>query len=188
MKKQKFNIPKAFYSILSDSSRVTADSGVSLISNNTKFFEQLYFISFSSPYPYCMRAARIIQLYCEKDASFIKPLINEVIQLISSCKVSGVKRSYLKVLNETIDLRTLEDSGLLVKICFDWLMSMKEDTAVRIYCMDILYKITAIEPDLKPELISSIAFYFNNSSVGFRNKAKKILQKLGGKGLLEYGQ
>jgi hypothetical protein len=185
MKKQKFIVPEIFSFVLSDSSRATADSGVNLIISDAKLFDQLFSISFASPYPYGMRAARIIQLYCEKETSLLKPHINEVVERIPDCKISGVKRCYLKVLSEFVDLKTIKEPGILAGICFDWLMSLNEDTAVRTFCMEILYKMTAIEPDLKQELVSSIEFHFDDSSTGFRNRAKKILKKLGKKDFRE---
>lgn len=185
MKKQKFIIPEIFSFVLSDSLRATADAGVEMIIKSANLFKQLYAISFSAPYPYCMRAAHIIQLGCEKKPDILKNDINEVVEHLPGIKISGVKRCYLKVLDEFTDLKTIKEPGILAGLCFDWLMSMSESTAVRIYCMGILYKMTEIEPDLKQELVSSIEFHFDKSSTGFKNRANKILKKLGKKGLSE---
>jgi hypothetical protein len=167
-----------FITGLGDSGRATADLAVEAVGDNPVYFRRLLDISFNEPYPACMRASRVAMLCCEKKPEFLYPYLDEVVEKISKTKVSGVKRNFLKVINEFVGPDKLNEPGILVQQCFDWLMSLKEETGVRIYCAEILYKVTLFEPDLKPELITTIEFAREEGTVGFKNICGKILKLL----------
>ena len=164
--------------MLSDSGRATANSAVGAVQDDPERFRLLMNISFREPYPACMRAARVAQLCCERNPSLIVPYLDEVVAQIAKTPVGGVKRNFLKVVNEFSGPEKIGDPGLLVQLCFDWLMSPKEDAAVRMHCAEILYKLSLKEPGLQPELISVLRFVKDEGSTGFRNACKKILKKL----------
>jgi hypothetical protein len=58
------------------------------------------------------------------------------------------------------------------------LLSPKEAVAPKVYCMEILYRISQVEPNLKKELADSIEWRLNEESPGFKNRGLKILKKL----------
>jgi hypothetical protein len=167
-----------FITGLGDSGRATANLAVEAVGDNPAYFRRLLDISFTEPYPACMRASRVAMLCCEKRPEFLYPYLDEVVEKISMTKVGGVKRNFLKAINEFVGPDKLPEPGILVQLCFDWLMSLKEDTAVRIHSAEILYKVTLFEPDLKPELISTIEFAMEGGTVGFKNICRRILKRL----------
>jgi hypothetical protein len=173
----KDNIPD-FITGLGDSGRATANLAMEAVGDNPVYFRRLLDISFNEPYPACMRASRVAMLCCEKKPEFLYPYLDEVVEKISGTKAGGVKRNFLKVINDFIGPDKLQEPGILVQHCFDWLMSLKEDTAVRILSAEILYKVTLFEPDHKPELISTIEFAMEEGTVGFKNICGKILRLL----------
>ncbi len=68
--------------------------------------------------------------------------------------------------------------GKLIKISFEWLLSPREAIAVKIFCMECLYRISQVEPDLRHELSDSVEWRLNEESAGFRNRGRKLVKKL----------
>lgn len=162
---------------LYDSGRKTADMAVMAVGNNAAHFALLVEMSFSKPYPLCMRAARVVQLCCEKNISFILPYLDEVIIKISTSRVEGVKRNYLKIIDEFVDFGLVKDNALLLQTCFDWLVNPSETLGIRYYCIGIIEKFCRYEPELLGEFLNSLEFCLDESSAGFRNRAIKVLRK-----------
>jgi hypothetical protein len=164
-----------FINGLGDSGRATADMAVVAVDNDAELFREVIELSFSQPYPINMRTARLAQLCCEKNPSLILPHLNEVIEKISISNNDGVKRSYLKVINDYTGIESIEDPGFLVQTCFDWLMSPRTAIAVRYHCMGILMKVSNKIPELKPELQSVIEFMIEGEelSPGLKSACKK---------------
>jgi hypothetical protein len=71
-----------------------------------------------------------------------------------------------------------EHAGLMIKTCFDWLISSSEPVAIKMYAMDVLYSISNKEPEIKQELADSIEWRMQEESAGFKSHGQKILRKL----------
>jgi hypothetical protein len=65
-----------------------------------------------------------------------------------------------------------------MNMCFDWLVSAKESVAVKVYAMEILYRISQVEPELKKELADSIEWRISEGTPGFKHRGLKTLKKL----------
>lgn len=167
-----------FASGLYDSGRNTADMAVEAVGNNPEHFAFVLNLCFNEPYPLCMRAARVVQLCCEKNPSLILSYLEEVIEKTVKSEVDGVKRNFLKIITELIDFNLVKDNAMLLQTCFDWLISPKEAIAIRYYCIAIIEKFCKYEPELKPEFRASLEFSMDEASAGFRNRAMKALKKL----------
>lgn len=178
MKKKDFQIPEILKHVLADSLRNTADSGVLLIEKNKELFDVLYKLSFSAPYPYSMRSARILQLYCEKHPHDFDPYLQEITEKIKNSAIGGIKRNYLKIIYEFSGIENIEDPGLLVDICFKWLLSPSEDLAVRYYCLEILNKMVHLEPLLKNEFLASLDLVIKTDNTSIRSRAMIVLHAL----------
>jgi hypothetical protein len=161
-----------------DSGRNTAEAAVVAIDNNPDYFRHLLDICFAEPYPICMRSSRVVQMFCEKNPEFILPYLDEVIDNIEFTKVEGVKRSFLKLLAESVDFNLLKDNSKLLQLVFDWVVSSKEAISVRYYCMFICKKFCDHETDLKSEFKAMLELILSESSKGLYSTAKKILKKL----------
>jgi hypothetical protein len=161
-----------------DSGRNTAEVAVVAIDNNPEYFRHLLDICFTEPYPISMRASRVIQMFCEKNPEFILPYLDEVIKNIEKSKVEGVKRSFLKLIAESVDFNLVKDNSRLLQIAFDWVVSPKEAISVRYYCIFICKKFCDCEPDLIPEFKAMLEISLTESSAGLCSTAKKVLKKL----------
>jgi len=88
----------------------------------------------------------------------------------------GLKRHSLRMLSRS----PLPSGhlGPLINICFNWLTSAGESVAVKVWCMEIHYRIAQSEPELKKESADSIEWRIQEETAGFRNRGMKILKKL----------
>jgi hypothetical protein len=162
---------------LFDSSRSVVEMTAEAIGNNKKHFSEIIEITLEDKYPVSMRAARVVQFSCKLHPYLIAPYLNEIIDKLTVFKVDGVKRSFLKLMSEDIDLKEFEQSGKLACICFDMLMNPKEAIAIRNYCLDILFKIAEFEPDIKQEIAPILEIMIHEDSTGLKNKAGRLLEK-----------
>jgi len=68
--------------------------------------------------------------------------------------------------------------GILADFCFKSLKSGFSAIAVRAYAMEILFKLTAIYPELKNELLATINILQGDESAGIIARGKQIARKL----------
>jgi len=161
------------------SERAVADMVVTMIDNNPAHFEEVFTLTFTRPYPLNMRAARAIQLCCEKNPRLIYPHLSKAMDVMLHSKIDGVKRNFLKIFAEFIPIADIGDPGLLLDACFRWLTNPAENPALCYYCMDIIAKMAKKEPDLRYELEAVIEIRLQyDKSPSFRNKAEKIAKFL----------
>jgi len=161
------------------SERAVADMVVTMIGNDPMLFEEVFVLSYTRPYPLSMRAARAIQLCCEKKSWLILPHLPKMLEIILQTNISGIRRNYLKIIAEFIPPEQISESGLLLDSCFRWLMNPGEPPAVCYYCMDIIVLMAKKEPDLRYELEAVIENRLEyDKSPSFQNKATKILAQI----------
>jgi len=167
------NFVKGLY----DSYRSTADSAVIAVGADEERFAEVFRISIEESYPLSMRAARVVHLCAENYPFLIEPYVDLIIEEISKTKVDGVKRSFLKILNEIISVNVLRQKPELIDLCFNLASDLRESIAVRAYCMDLILKLSKSEPDLLNELKTIAEYELDSPSAGMRSKAAKILRK-----------
>ncbi|RLD45199.1 MAG: hypothetical protein DRI86_05885 [Bacteroidetes bacterium] len=136
----------------------------------------LWEIMISNKHPHSWRAAWSIFHLVEKQKELMRPYLSEIIKLLLSFKYDGQKREMMKVLLlfPTTDL----EMGKLVGICFRILDNPNESLAVRVHAMQIIFNISEIELEIKPELKSTIIHHLDNSSKGFKSRGNKLLRKM----------
>lgn len=134
------------------SERVVADLAVATLEKSPASFPEVLDLCFLEKYPLSMRAARVIQLYCEIHPESIYPFLEYAVEKTLSSGIDGVKRNFLKIFAEFIDINRLQDPGRLLNQCFDWMMDPCETPGVRIFAMEIVFRISRNEPDLLREL------------------------------------
>lgn len=163
---------------LIDSSRKIADMLVEDIGNDPKKFDAMMELLKVDEYPLSMRAARVIELCTFNTPALIEAHIPAMINILSLAKVEGVRRSILKIF---ADLKiSLNDDilGQLTDLAFGFLTDQKRSISIRAYSMDLLLGIVQVYPELKGELILILESMIQESSVGLRNKSRKVLKTL----------
>jgi hypothetical protein len=169
-----------FISILSmGSERVVADLAVEALEKNPAAIRALVDLCFIEKYPMAMRAARAFQLYCEKHPDEFYPFLEECTEKMIQSKIDGVRRNFLKIISEFIDISRLQDPGKLLNACFNWLQDPGEKPALRIHAMEIVFKLGETEPEILNELRASLEMIGPESEISLRNHSAKMLIRLG---------
>jgi hypothetical protein len=166
-----------FYACLSDSSRLCVEQGVIAVGDDPKLFRELLDFCFSCRYPWSMRAARVVQMHCEYRPESIFPYLEEILPKVLATKEEGVIRSFLKIFADSIPIERIPEPGLLLSFCFDKLMNMGVNPAIKIYAIDIIIKFVKQEPDLLIELKARLEFIMPESPPSIQSKGRKILKK-----------
>ncbi len=170
---------EAFREMLQDSSRFVADMAVRAIEDDPEKFQSVLNLCLLEKYPISMRAARVIELYSNNKPGFLDPKLEVIIPTLLSTRIGGVKRSFLKILSENVDLSGIAEPGPLLNQCFDWLMSPAEKPAIRVYSLEIIYKFSLLEPPLKHELLALLEMILPESrEPSILGRGKKIMRKL----------
>jgi len=163
--------------LLLETSRRNTDLVADIIIRKPELFEELFSVFVRNEEPVSRRAAWVIDTVSEKHAGLIRPHLHEIIDLLPAFRHDGLKRHSMRILARS-PLPSEIFLGELIRISFEWLLSPKESIAVKVHCMEILYRISQIEPDLKKELADSIEWRLNEESAGFKNLGQKMLKKL----------
>jgi hypothetical protein len=165
--------------LLMEMSRQNTDRVADLVVQKTELFEELFSVYIRNEEPISRRAAWVIDIVSEKHPELIDSRIDEIVKMLPQFSHDGLKRHSLRMLSRS-PLPTGDRLGELMTICFDWLLSPSEAVAAKVHCMDILFRISEIEPDLKKELADSIEWRMNEGTPGFKNHGIKVLKKLYG--------
>jgi len=126
--------------------------------------------------PVSWRAMWFLEHLAAQNKELLRPYLEAIIFEFPNYKFDGQKRSALKIL-QMFPL-TEYDYGSLLNICFDLLLSNSESIAVRSFAMQIIFDISQLEPEIKPELKESILHILPEAPKGVQSKARKLLQLL----------
>ena len=157
-------------------SRAQTDFVANIIFNHPPVFLELWKIFMANEEPVSRRAAWVVDVCSEKYPEWISPLLTELIETFPGFTHDGLKRHSLRILARSP--LPAEKLGELASICFYWLLLREESVAIKMYCMEILYRISDIEPDLKPELVDSIRMQMVEGTQGIRSYGNRLLKKL----------
>ena len=165
-----------FESQLVDSSRLIAEMVAENVGENPEHFEKLMVLAFSGKGKISMRASRAAIFCVQKYRHLIDPYLDKIIHMLPEDE--SVKKNFMKILAETPLEFNEEQLGILVETCFEMLLDDKSSIANKAYSMELLYKISEIEPDLKTELIAAIEEQIPTGSSGIKTIGRKLLKKL----------
>ena len=168
-----------FISVLSmGSERAVADLAVKVLEDHPESLREILDLCWMEQYPMSMRAARVAQLYCEKHPEEIYPHLDEVVEKIMKTRIDGVRRNFLKVTAEFIDLHKINNPGTLLNTCFDWLLDPGIKPATRIHSMTVIYKVCRNEPDILRELAATIEIIMEEGEISIKTCGRKMLAKI----------
>jgi len=162
--------------INSSMGRVHTDHLVEILRTHPKWHNELIDIYLSDEEPFSRKIVWAIDLYCDENSELILPYLERIVVLLPDFSHDALKRHSLHLLSRL----PLPASGLgsLMNICFDWLLAPGHPAAVKVYCMEILFRISLQEPAMKKELADCIEFRLNEETPGFKNRGMKILKKI----------
>ncbi|MFC2098234.1 hypothetical protein ACFLSP_00680 [Bacteroidota bacterium] len=158
------------------SSRLNADILADKIEEDPEVFDLVWNIMLEDTHPVSMRAAWTLSIFSKRHPYFIEPRTLSIIDCLSKVKSSSVKRCLLNML--TIVPVPSDQSGFLFDFCFEVIESVKSDIAHKAYAMTILYNISELEPDLKPELVALFESQMDDESAGISARSRILINQL----------
>jgi len=162
--------------LLKGNSRSYTDFVADIVSKRPELVGELWEIYFSMEEPVSRRAAWIIDTASEEKPGWVTPFLERLIALLPRFNHDGLKRHALRMIARNPFPGGLE--GELMNICFEWLLAATESVAVKMYCMQILYRISATEPDILQELFDTIEFQMADGTPGFRSIGSKMMRDI----------
>jgi 8-oxo-dGTP diphosphatase len=160
-------------------SRQEADWLANSAIENPAIFIKLLEYSYSEERKLAFRASWTLSKVCDQFPDLIYPHLSHIVESISRFDNESVQRSFLRIISQS-DIAELESRlhGILADYCFAMLKSGFSAIAVKAYCMEILYKLSLIYPELGNELSGSINILMEDSSAGIKARGKIILKKI----------
>ena len=134
-------------------------------------------LALNNNHPNGWRALYIVDKLNDKHPEWIEPYLPEMIERLKTENHHGKKRHLLKLISQN-EIHT-EHSGFLVEYCLGVFTSSGEPVANRVHAMQILFNISELEPDLKPELLEVIQQEIEfHPTPGIRSRGTKLAKKL----------
>ena len=162
--------------LLKGNSRSYTDFVADIVSNRTELLSELWQIYLSMEEPVSRRAAWIIDTASENRPEWTAPFLPELIDKLSVFNHDGLKRHALRMIAR---MPFPEGSdGALMDIAFRWLLSPSESVAVKMYCIQVLYRLSEREPDILQELYDTIEFQMTDGTPGFKSIGSKMMQQI----------
>jgi hypothetical protein len=159
-----------------ETSRLNTDFVAKLIIENPPFFSELWDIFIRNQEPISRRAAWVVDVVTEKYPEWANSKLEALVDALPAFSHDGMKRHSLHVLSRSpLPGNRL---GEITDLCFNMLLNPGEAVAAKMYSMEILYRISEIEPDIKPELADSIRMQMTEGTPGIKSCGRRMLEKL----------
>ena len=163
---------------LYDSSRQMAVETAGLASRDKELFDACFDMAFEGIDKLSARAARVVCLCAELNVDWVIERIDEILERLPKINNESIQGTFLKVF-QIIDLGLVKEKlGILAGICFDLIDKRMERKAAKVYAIEILYKVSQYEPELKNELMLIIETLSEYESPAFQSRGAQILKKL----------
>lgn len=129
-----------------------------------------------SEHKHSWRGTWIMDKIYELNPELIRIYLPQIIEMIPDLKNESKLRQFLKLIS--LEPLPQDISGLFINRCFDLLLNRSTAPAVSVHAMQILYNFSLMEPDIQNELQTILHELMEESSAGFKCRAKKILKKM----------
>jgi hypothetical protein len=144
--------------------------------NSNSEFGTLLDLALHEKDPLAWRAAWILDGSDERSPGLASDYIPGIIHRLSGIESTGTLRSLLRLLCR-YDIGE-EDQGILIDLCFSYLISELYPVAVKVHAMQIIYQHVLIYPELKEELITVIRDQVDNNTIGFKARGKRLIREM----------
>jgi hypothetical protein len=163
--------------LLAGNNRFNIDIVAHHIGDDKKLFAELLKLTICGELPISMRAAWTMTACCDRHPEMAKPHLKTLIQFLPKAPHTGIIRLILRII-ASVEV-PVSFSGSIYHSCQEYLEDDKMPIAVKIFAMDIMYKISEKQPDLKPELLLLFEdLLVIASSPGVKNRCEKTISKL----------
>ena len=139
-------------------------------------FDTLLQLALHEKDPLAWRASWVLDGSDEKKPGLARRHISKIVLALPSLESKGSLRSLLRMLTR-YDIPE-EEQGLLIDLCFSYLVSELYPVAVKAHAMMIIYQHVLLYPELKDEFIAVIEDQEGNNSVGFKSRGRNLIKQL----------
>jgi len=126
--------------------------------------------------PLAWRAAWVLDGSDEFKPGLARKHISKIVKALPALESLGSLRFLLRMLSR-YEIPE-EEQGLLIDLCFSYLVSELYPVAVKAHAMQIIYMHVLIYPELKDELIAVIEDQIANNSVGFKSRGRRLIKQM----------
>ncbi len=164
--------------LLTEHSKINTQFLADYIGNDVQRFADLMHLLLNDEPKVTQRAGWVMSYCVEKYPDLLLPYLKPMIQNLQEKKDlhNAIKRHTMRAFCQ-VDFE--EDLlGRVADIGFNYLSSMEEPVAVKIFSMTVLGNICQKEPDLAQELKLTIEAQMPYGSAGFHSRGKRILALL----------
>ena len=162
--------------LLKGNSRSYTDFVGDIVNKRPELIHELWEIYLCIEEPVSRRAAWIIDTASENKPEWVIPHLPGLVEKLPFFNHDGLKRHALRMIARSPFATGTE--GELMNIAFTWLQDSAESVAVKMYCIQVLYRLSASEPDILQELYDTIEFQMADGTPGFRSIGSKIMQQV----------
>ena len=162
--------------LLQGNSRSYIDFVADIVNKRPELVEDLWEIYLAAEEPVSRRAAWIIDSASGKKPEWVEPFLPALIAKLPVFNHDGLKRHALRMIARLPFPAGRE--GELMNIAFEWLISTTESVAVKMYSIQILYRLSTTEPDILQELYDTIEFQIADGTPGFKSIGRKLMRQI----------
>jgi len=139
-------------------------------------FEALLDLALHDKDPLAWRASWVLDGSDEQKPGLASSYLSKIVQSLPALESKGSLRSLLRLLCR-YDIPE-EDQGLLIDLCFRYLVSELYPLAVKVHAMQIVYNHVLIYPELKDELVAVLEDQMENNTVGFLARGRRLIKQM----------
>jgi hypothetical protein len=126
--------------------------------------------------PVAWRAAWVLDGSDEQQAGLATKHLHKIVHALPALESMGSLRSLLRLLSRH-DIPE-ESQGMLIDLCFGYLVSELYPVAVKAHAMQIVYMHVLLYPELKEELVTVLEDQMDNNSVGFLARGRRLIKQM----------
>jgi 8-oxo-dGTP diphosphatase len=146
---------------------------------NPAVFHKLFEYSHSSDRKLAFRASWTLSKVCDRFPELIIPYLSRIVEIFNTIDNESVLRSFLRIISiSDIDKIDRNQHGVLADFCFNSLKSGFSAIAVKVFSMEILYRLSLLYPELANELSASVIILLEDGSAAITSRGRMILKKL----------
>ena len=146
-----------------------------VIKSDSHFFTLLQ-LTLHEKDPLAWRACWVLDGSDERKPGLARKHIGTIVKALPDLESLGALRSLLRMLSRYKIPEKYQ--GLLIDLCFSYLVSELYPVAVKVHAMQIIYQHVLIYPELKDELMAVIEDQIANNSVGFKSRGRRLIKQM----------
>ena len=139
-------------------------------------FKALLQLALNEKDPVAWRACWVLDGSDELKPGLARNYISKIVKALPGLESKGTLRSLLRLLSR-YEIPE-EEQGLLIDLCFSYMVSELYPVAVKVHAMQIIYRHVLLYPELTDELVAVIEDQTANNSVGFLARGRRLIKQM----------